>query len=80
MGPIPIERYVDPVGAGDTFLAGVFAAHVEPRLIGHRTEGGWDLRLGAAVGSLILEGPGLLGVPDRAAVARRMGRAPTHRP
>jgi sugar/nucleoside kinase (ribokinase family) len=75
---IPIRRYVDPVGAGDTFLAGAFAARVEPRLVGGRTGGGWDLRLGAAVGSLIIEGPGLFGVPDRAAVARRMAEAPTH--
>jgi sugar/nucleoside kinase (ribokinase family) len=76
---IPIRRYVDPVGAGDTFLAGVFAARVEPRLVGGRTGGGWDLRLGAAVGSLIIEGPGLFGVPDRTAVARRMAEARTHR-
>ncbi|MEW6226095.1 MAG: PfkB family carbohydrate kinase [Chloroflexota bacterium] len=75
---IPVRRSIDPVGAGDTFLAGVFAAHVEPRLVGGRTGGGWDLRLGAAVGSLVIEGPGLLGVPDRAAVARRMAEAPTH--
>ena len=75
---IPIRRYVDPVGAGDTFLAGVFAAHVEPRLVAGRTSGGWDLRLGAAVGSLVIEGPGLFGVPERAAVARRMAEAPTH--
>ena len=27
---IPIEKYVDPVGAGDTFLAAVFAAWVDP--------------------------------------------------
>ena len=76
---IPIRRHVDPVGAGDAFLAGVFAARVEPRLVGGRTGAGWDLRLGAAVGSLLIEGPGLLGVPDRAAIARRMAEAPTHR-
>jgi sugar/nucleoside kinase (ribokinase family) len=29
---IPIAKYVDPVGAGDTFLAGVFAARVEPSI------------------------------------------------
>lgn len=70
---IPIRNYVDPVGAGDTFLAGVFAAHAEPSIVA-----GWrgedpDLRLGAAVGSLVLEGPGLFGVPDLAAALRRMG-------
>jgi sugar/nucleoside kinase (ribokinase family) len=77
---IPVERYVDPVGAGDTFLAGVFAARVEPGLVA-----GWggedaDLRLGAAVGSLVLEGPGMFGVPDRAAALRRMAsRGPAGR-
>lgn len=71
-GSIAVERYVDPVGAGDTFLAGVFAARVDPRIVS-----GWrgddpELRLGAACGSLVLEGPGLFGVPDRAAAIRRM--------
>jgi sugar/nucleoside kinase (ribokinase family) len=69
---IPTERYVDPVGAGDTFLAGVFAAHVDPT----RTAG-WDgpdpdLRLGAACASLILEGPGVYGVPRWEDAVRRM--------
>ena len=74
---IPAVDAVDPTGAGDTFLAGVFAARVEPRLVGGRTEGSWDLRLGAAAASLVCEAPGLLGVPTRAAVARRMaGRPP----
>ncbi len=72
---IPIERYVDPVGAGDTFLAGVFAARLEPSI-----SDGWDgpdpdLRLGAACGSLVLEGPGIYGVPTRADAVRRMRRA-----
>ncbi len=73
---IPGDAVVDPTGAGDTFLAGVFAARVEPRLVGGRTDGGWDLRLGAAAASLVCEGPGLLGVPTRAAIARRMARGP----
>jgi sugar/nucleoside kinase (ribokinase family) len=69
---IPIERYVDPVGAGDTFLSGVFAAWVHPGITD-----GWDgpdpdLRLGAACGSLILEGPGVYGVPYLADAVRRM--------
>jgi sugar/nucleoside kinase (ribokinase family) len=69
---IPIERYVDPVGAGDTFLAAVFAARVDPSITA-----GWvgpdpDLRLGAACGSLILEGPGVYGVPYLADAVRRM--------
>lgn len=69
---IRIGTYVDPVGAGDTFLAGVFAARVDPSITR-----GWegpdpDLRLGAACGSLILEGPGVYGVPYLADAMRRM--------
>jgi len=69
---IPIQEYVDPVGAGDTFLAAVFAAWVDPAITG-----GWDgpdpdLRLGAACGSLILEGPGVYGVPYLEDAVRRM--------
>lgn len=69
---IPIRKYVDPVGAGDTFLSGVFAVWVHPE-----TTAGWDgpdpdLRLGAAVGSLILEGPGVYGVPYLADAVERM--------
>jgi sugar/nucleoside kinase (ribokinase family) len=69
---IPIRKYVDPVGAGDTFLSGVFSVWVHPE-----TAAGWDgpdpdLRLGAAVGSLILEGPGVYGVPYLADAIERM--------
>ncbi len=69
---IPTARYVDPVGAGDTFLAGVFAAWLDPGLVA-----GWDgrdadLRLGAACASLVLEGAGVYGVPSRADATRRM--------
>ena len=32
--PVPAERFVDPVGAGDTFLAGVFAARIDPSMLG----------------------------------------------
>lgn len=73
---IPALDPVDPTGAGDTFLAAAFAARMEPRLVGGRTEGSWDLRLGAAAASLVCEAPGLLGVPTRAAVARRMAGLP----
>lgn len=69
---IPTERTVDPTGAGDLLLAGVFAARVEPRLVGGRLASGWDLRLGAAAASLVCEAPGLEGVPDRAAISGRM--------
>ena len=73
---IPIERYVDPVGAGDTFLAGVFAARVKPAITA-----GWDgpdadLRLGAACASLVLEGHGMFGVPYLADAVRRMAAEP----
>ena len=62
-------------GPGDTFLAGVFAAHVDPslRLPGLGPDA--DLLVGAAAASLICEGPGLLGVPPRDAVLRRMSAA-----
>jgi sugar/nucleoside kinase (ribokinase family) len=69
---IPLERYVDPVGAGDTFLAGVFAARVDPSITDGWTGPDPELRMGAACGSLVLEGPGLFGVPDLAAARHRM--------
>ena len=73
--PIPVDRFVDPVGAGDTFLAGVFAARVDPSLAGLGVGADADLLVGAAAASLVCESPGLLGVPDRDAVLRRMHRA-----
>ncbi|HET7473485.1 MAG TPA: PfkB family carbohydrate kinase [Candidatus Limnocylindrales bacterium] len=69
---IKSHRHVDPTGAGDVFLAALAAARIEPRLIGGRTGLGLDLLLAAAASSLVLEGPGLLGVPTREAVAARM--------
>jgi len=69
---IPIRKYVDPVGAGDTFLAGVFAAWVHPEITVEWDGEDPDLRLGAACGSLILEGPGVYGVPYLADAIRRM--------
>jgi sugar/nucleoside kinase (ribokinase family) len=66
------HRPIDPTGAGDTFLAALTAARVEPRLVGRRTGTGHDLLLAAAAASLVLEGHGLSGVPDRDALARRM--------
>jgi sugar/nucleoside kinase (ribokinase family) len=77
---IPADRFVDAVGAGDSFLAGVFAARVDASLTGWRPGDDSDLVLGAAVGSLICEGPGLHGVPDRDATLRRMERAAHARP
>jgi sugar/nucleoside kinase (ribokinase family) len=69
---IPPGPIVDPTGAGDVFLAGLLAARVEPRLIGGRRVARLDFRLAAAVASLVLEDHGLAGVPDRAAISRRL--------
>jgi sugar/nucleoside kinase (ribokinase family) len=66
---------VDPTGAGDVFLAALAAARIEPRLVGGRLRQGFDLLLAAVASSLVLEGPGLLGVPSREAVRRRMAEA-----
>jgi sugar/nucleoside kinase (ribokinase family) len=73
---IPPGAIVDATGAGDVFLAGLLAARAEPRLIGGRRDARLDFRLAAAMASLVLEGPGLDGVPDRAAITRRMQRPP----
>jgi sugar/nucleoside kinase (ribokinase family) len=69
---IPTQRYVDPVGAGDSFLSGVFAAQLKPALARAWALSDPDLRLGAACGSLVLEGPGLFGVPHLAEAISRM--------
>jgi len=63
---------VDPTGAGDVFLAALAAARIEPRLVGGRLAKGLDMLLAAATASLVLEAPGLHGVPERDAVGRRM--------
>jgi len=78
-GPRPMRRYpaipsaspVDATGAGDAFLGGLFAARLEPRLVGGRGRG-FDLLLAAAVASLVVEDQGLAGVPTRSAVGARM--------
>jgi len=75
---IPSAAEIDPTGAGDVFLAGLLAAHAEPRLIGGRFARGYDLLLAAAAASLVLERPGLLGVPERDGVRRRIALAPRH--
>jgi sugar/nucleoside kinase (ribokinase family) len=72
---IPSHAAVDPTGAGDVFLAALAAARIEPRLVGGRIGQGFDLLLAAAAASLVLEGPGMLGVPTREAVRRRMAEA-----
>jgi sugar/nucleoside kinase (ribokinase family) len=71
---IPADAIVDPTGAGDVFLATLFAARFQPRLIRGRADRHLDLRLAAAAASLVLERPGLLGVPDRVALRDRVAR------
>lgn len=68
---IPSDGPLDATGAGDAFLAALFAAQLEPRLVGGRG-GGADLLLAAAVGSCCVERPGLLGVPSWSAVRGRL--------
>jgi sugar/nucleoside kinase (ribokinase family) len=63
----------DPTGAGDTFLAALVATVVRPEVGGRRGQP-FDLRMAAAVGSLVVERPGLSGVPERAALRRRIVR------
>jgi sugar/nucleoside kinase (ribokinase family) len=72
---VPSHDVVDPTGAGDVFLAALAAARIEPRLVGGRIGQGFDLLLAASAASLVLEGPGMAGVPDRAAVRARMSEA-----
>lgn len=71
--PAATIREVDPTGAGDTFLAALQAPVLRPAVAGRRrSRGALDLRFAAAAGSLVVEGPGLEGVPDRTAVLARL--------
>jgi hypothetical protein len=62
-------------GAGDVFLAAFLAARARPDLVGGRIAQRYDLLLAAAASSLLVEGPGLAGVPAREAVRQRMAEA-----
>ena len=82
-GPTETLRYLptrtagetDPTGAGDTFLAALQATVLRPAVAGRRrSRHRLDLRFAAAAGSLVVEGPGLDGVPDRTAVLVRRAR------
>jgi sugar/nucleoside kinase (ribokinase family) len=73
------DRALDPTGAGDVFLASVLAARAKPQLVGGRIAQHYDLLLGAAAASLLVEGPGLDGVPTRDAIRRRMSEAAVRR-
>lgn len=65
---VPSDRVVDATGAGDVFLAAMFAARVDPSL-------GPEVLVGAAAASISVEGFGIEAVPSRAAVLERMRRA-----
>ena len=86
-GPRRLYRYpslrpdavLDPTGAGDVFLAAVLAARARPDLVGGRIAQRYDLLLAAAAASLLVEGPGLAGVPGREAVRQRMAEAAARR-
>lgn len=67
------DREIDPTGAGDTFLSALLATAAHPN-IGGRQRSALDLRVAAAAGSLVVEGWGLAGVPDRAQVITRLIR------
>ena len=73
--PTSTDREIDPTGAGDTFLAALHATVLRPAIAGRRrSRYRLDLRFAAAAGSLAVEGHGLAGVPDRAAVLVRRAR------
>jgi sugar/nucleoside kinase (ribokinase family) len=84
---IAAAREVDATGAGDTFLAALVASVVQANLDAARGTAGErsasdlvdpirESRFAAAAASFTVEAPGLDGVPDRAAVLRRLaGRA-----
>jgi sugar/nucleoside kinase (ribokinase family) len=68
------DRVADPTGAGDTFLAALLSTAVRRALAGRPPSRRLDLPFATAAASLAVEGHGLVGVPDRAAVLVRMAR------
>jgi sugar/nucleoside kinase (ribokinase family) len=69
------STHVDPTGAGDVFLAALFASWLgHDPLPGETGPTLDDLRFAAAAGGLVVEGVGLPAVPDRAAVLARLAR------
>jgi sugar/nucleoside kinase (ribokinase family) len=69
------DAEVDPTGAGDTFLGALVASLIRrPATPMSGPDPGPDLAFAAAAASLVIERPGLLGVPDRAAVLARLER------
>jgi sugar/nucleoside kinase (ribokinase family) len=81
--PAPSRAEIDPTGAGDTFLAALIVASLErSRGAGvpwspHLTPA--DLAFAAAAAALVVEGPGLTAVPDRASVLERLPARPDRR-
>jgi sugar/nucleoside kinase (ribokinase family) len=72
---VPPDREIDSTGAGDTYLGTLLATLVHPSLIGDsEADLGADLAFAAAAASLVIERPGLLGVPDVAAARARWRR------
>lgn len=79
------DDIVDPTGAGDVFLAALLAARIGAAATGAPVPAEADaagdvdasgLRFAAAAASLVVEAPGLLGVPDRRAVLARLAARP----
>jgi sugar/nucleoside kinase (ribokinase family) len=70
---VPSRGEVDPVGAGDTMLAGLLACRVVAGPDGSRL--GRDLRLGAAASSLLVEGAGMKTVPTLRQLRDRVRRS-----
>ena len=68
---VPSRHVVDPTGAGDVLLAAYLATRIDPRFDALRRHG-TDLRFAASAASLVVESPGLTGVPDLATVIARM--------
>jgi len=71
---IPSDRLIDPTGAGDVFLAGMLAARLAPDVL---PDGSADTTFAAAAASLVVEAPGIAGVPSLDEVRARMARAPS---
>lgn len=76
-GAVTAERDVDPTGAGDVFLAALLVSAIRgvTDASGSRAAPQLDLAFAAAAASFVVEAPGLLGVPNRAAVEARLGRS-----
>jgi sugar/nucleoside kinase (ribokinase family) len=69
------DHEVDPTGAGDVFLAALLATIIRPDLTTVTGNGRpiRDLAFAAAAASFAVEAPGLVSIPDRAAVIGRLG-------